>query len=177
MITEAEYDRVQTLLGRNGNPRPRMHGIFPFTGLIRCGECDGMVTAEEKHQLICGGCRFKFAYRQAKACPRCRTPRHPLRIRPRLEPTVLTRARQLDKGVVVAVLALALYGLATLYSAGQTDVPTFVATIWHREDNEDAEVLLPTSYVKDYRQRMRDALRSIASFEAREISSPLLTLS
>jgi rod shape determining protein RodA len=46
---------------------------------------------------------------------------------------VLTRARQLDKGIVIAVLALALYGLATLYSAGQTDVPTFVATIWHRQ--------------------------------------------
>jgi len=46
---------------------------------------------------------------------------------------VFTRARQLDKGLVVAVLALALYGLATLYSAGQTDVPTFVATIWHRQ--------------------------------------------
>jgi rod shape determining protein RodA len=28
---------------------------------------------------------------------------------------------------------LALYGLAILYSAGQTDVPTFVATIWHRQ--------------------------------------------
>jgi rod shape determining protein RodA len=25
------------------------------------------------------------------------------------------------------------YGLATLYSAGQTEVPTFVATIWHRQ--------------------------------------------
>ena len=29
--------------------------------------------------------------------------------------------------------ALALYGLATLYSAGQTDVATFVATIWQRQ--------------------------------------------
>jgi len=28
---------------------------------------------------------------------------------------------------------LALYGLAALYSAGQTDVPTFVATIWQRQ--------------------------------------------
>src|SRR5262249_6415609 len=27
----------------------------------------------------------------------------------------------------------ALYGLATLYSAGQTDVPSFVATIWQRQ--------------------------------------------
>lgn len=74
MITEVEYDRVQILLGRKGNPRPRTHGIFPFTGLIRCGECKGMVTAEEKHQLICGNCRFKFAYRRKKACARCETP-------------------------------------------------------------------------------------------------------
>lgn len=34
---------------------------------------------------------------------------------------------------MVSVAALALYGLATLYSAGQTDVPTFVATIWQRQ--------------------------------------------
>jgi len=46
---------------------------------------------------------------------------------------VLTRARQLDKGLVLSVGLLALYGLATLYSAGQTDVPTFVATIWQRQ--------------------------------------------
>ena len=46
---------------------------------------------------------------------------------------MLSRARQLDKALVAAVGALALYGLATLYSAGQTDVPTFVATIWQRQ--------------------------------------------
>jgi rod shape determining protein RodA len=46
---------------------------------------------------------------------------------------VLSRVRQLDKALVVSVVALALFGLATLYSAGQTDVPTFVATIWQRQ--------------------------------------------
>jgi len=46
---------------------------------------------------------------------------------------VLSRARELDKPLAIAVVALALYGLATLYSAGQTDVPTFVETIWHRQ--------------------------------------------
>ncbi len=46
---------------------------------------------------------------------------------------MLSRARQLDKALVASVGALALYGLATLYSAGQTDVPTFVATIWQRQ--------------------------------------------
>ena len=47
---------------------------FAFTGLIRCGECGRAVTAEEKHQVICGQCKFKFAYRKHDACPRCETP-------------------------------------------------------------------------------------------------------
>ncbi|MFM0496777.1 hypothetical protein [Paraburkholderia caledonica] len=48
-----------------------------------------------------------------------------------------------------------------------------VATIWHRHDNEDAEVVLPFSYVKDYWQRIRDALASIASFEERAVPEVL----
>src|ERR1035438_7639356 len=59
------------MLGRNGNPRPKAHFAFAFTGLIRCGECACMVTAEEKHQIICSQCRFKFACRSRPACPRC----------------------------------------------------------------------------------------------------------
>jgi DNA invertase Pin-like site-specific DNA recombinase len=74
MITEAEYDRVQTLLGRKGNPRPQSHHEFAFTGLIRCGECARMVTADERHQVMCSNCKFKFAYRNRNACPRCETP-------------------------------------------------------------------------------------------------------
>jgi rod shape determining protein RodA len=46
---------------------------------------------------------------------------------------VLSRVRQLDKALVIAVVLLAMYGLATLYSAGQTDVPTFVEMIWKRQ--------------------------------------------
>jgi rod shape determining protein RodA len=46
---------------------------------------------------------------------------------------VLSRVRQLDRPLLGVVTALAVYGLATLYSAGQTEVPTFVATIWHRQ--------------------------------------------
>jgi DNA invertase Pin-like site-specific DNA recombinase len=74
MVTEAEFDRVQKLLGRNGGPRPQLHHDFPFTGLIRCGECRRMVTAEEKHQVICGQCRLKFACRNRLACPACKSP-------------------------------------------------------------------------------------------------------
>jgi len=71
MITEAEYDQVQALLGRYGNPRPRTSHPFPFSGLFRCGECNSTVVAEEKHQLICSECKFKFAYRSRYECPGC----------------------------------------------------------------------------------------------------------
>src|SRR5438445_2431911 len=41
--------------------------------------------------------------------------------------------REIDRPLTAVGLALAAYGLATLYSAGQTDVPTFVATIWRKQ--------------------------------------------
>ncbi len=41
--------------------------------------------------------------------------------------------REIDRSLAGTVAALAAYGLATLYSAGQTDVPTVAATIWHRQ--------------------------------------------
>lgn len=47
MISEEEYDRIQFLLGRKGSPRPKTH-IFAFTGLMHCGSCGAMITAEEK---------------------------------------------------------------------------------------------------------------------------------
>lgn len=73
MVSEAEFRRVQELLHRNGTTRPQKHYQFAFTGLIRCGECNRMITAEEKLQVICGKCRLKFASRNRSACPRCAT--------------------------------------------------------------------------------------------------------
>lgn len=46
MLTKEEFDRIQELLGVPGRPRPQRHE-FAFTGLIRCGACGAMVTAEE----------------------------------------------------------------------------------------------------------------------------------
>ncbi|KKQ46461.1 MAG: hypothetical protein US63_C0001G0029 [Candidatus Moranbacteria bacterium GW2011_GWC2_37_8] len=51
MITVDEWDRVQTLLGRKGKPRPKKHS-FAFTGAIRCAECQCLITAETKKKII-----------------------------------------------------------------------------------------------------------------------------
>ena len=47
MITKEEYDRIQYLLGKKGKPRPKSH-TFTYRGLMFCGECGAMITAEEK---------------------------------------------------------------------------------------------------------------------------------
>jgi rod shape determining protein RodA len=39
----------------------------------------------------------------------------------------------IDRNLVAVSLALMLFGLAILYSAGQTDVPTRAAGVWHRQ--------------------------------------------
>ena len=45
MITQEEFELAQVILGEKGKPRQRKYE-HTFTGLIRCGECNCMVTAE-----------------------------------------------------------------------------------------------------------------------------------
>ena len=57
MVTLSEFERVQELLGRPGRPRRKAHD-FPYTGLIRCGECGFAVTAEHKANRF--GSRYTY---------------------------------------------------------------------------------------------------------------------
>jgi site-specific DNA recombinase len=47
VVTLAEFERAQQLLGRLDRARASVH-TFAYTGLIRCGTCGGRITAEEK---------------------------------------------------------------------------------------------------------------------------------
>ena len=51
MVTRAEFDRAQEILGRKGKPRPRTNQNS-FAGLIRCGECGSMIVMELKRKLV-----------------------------------------------------------------------------------------------------------------------------
>ncbi len=73
MVSRAEYDKVQILLGRKGKPRIKKHE-FPYTGLIRCGECGAMVTAEQKNQIVFSNCKCKFSSNNKIECPKCKMP-------------------------------------------------------------------------------------------------------
>ena len=73
MVTQEEYDKVQVLLGRKGNPRPRKNN-FPFRCLMKCGECGSTVVADPKNQIICSKCKHKFSFNTRHECPKCGTP-------------------------------------------------------------------------------------------------------
>lgn len=47
VVTQDEFSRLQVLMRRPGKAKPKRRS-FPFTGLMRCGECGLMVTAEAK---------------------------------------------------------------------------------------------------------------------------------
>ena len=72
MVTEAEFDQIQFLLGRKGRPRPKTH-IFAFTGLMRCGSCEATITAEEKYKKQKNGNVHHYVYYQCtkKVNPDC----------------------------------------------------------------------------------------------------------
>ncbi len=72
VVTENEFNRVQIILGRKGKAQPKTKE-FAFTGLIRCGECNSSVTAEEKRQVICTNCKSKFSNAHRTDCPKCHT--------------------------------------------------------------------------------------------------------
>jgi site-specific DNA recombinase len=69
------FDQIQIMLGSKGmKAKPHTHE-FAYTGLIRCGECKGVITAEEKVQIICSICKNKFAItaKNNKECAQCHT--------------------------------------------------------------------------------------------------------
>ena len=70
MITEDDFNRAQMLLGKKGKPQPKIRE-FSYTGIMNCGECGSSITAEEKHQVICSGCKYKFSNLNRTSCPKC----------------------------------------------------------------------------------------------------------
>ena len=71
MLTEQEFEQLQIRLGRKGKPRYSKKE-FAFKEVLKCAECGGSITAEEKWQIICPVCKTKF-HRGIKSneCPNC----------------------------------------------------------------------------------------------------------
>ena len=49
IVSLSEFERIQRWIGRPGTQKPKRYR-FPFVGMIRCGACGLMVTAEHKRK-------------------------------------------------------------------------------------------------------------------------------
>src|SRR3989338_8232601 len=72
IITLEEYDNIQIILGKKGKPRQQKH-IFSFTGVIRCGGCGGMITAQHATKRQKNGNIHRYIYYRCtkKINPNC----------------------------------------------------------------------------------------------------------
>ena len=61
MITQAEFEQIQIILGRKGTTRPRKYS-FKYTGAIRCGVCGAAITAEHKAKKCKNGNIHRYIY-------------------------------------------------------------------------------------------------------------------
>lgn len=87
MITEDEYDLLQEIMSGKSRPRKEKHN-FPLTGLIRCGECGMMITAESHTKHYKNGKSQIFIYYRCtkKGRKECNQPYLPA---PKLEAQVI----------------------------------------------------------------------------------------
>ena len=61
MMTRDEFERIQILLGRKNAPRQKQHQIA-YRGPMVCGECEAMITAEEKTKYQKNGNVHHYTY-------------------------------------------------------------------------------------------------------------------
>ncbi len=72
VVTMEEFQSVRRAIGRPGREKPQRHQ-FAYTGMIRCGGCGLMVTAE--HKVNRHGSRYLYYHCSRRAVgPRCREP-------------------------------------------------------------------------------------------------------
>lgn len=58
LISKETYDLNQRILKRGSYPRYRVHN-YALKGIVKCGECNGMVTWYEKKGRVYGECNMK----------------------------------------------------------------------------------------------------------------------
>lgn len=75
MISRHDFEKVQAMISLKGNTRPKKYN-FTYTGVLRCGVCGAMITAENKIKKNKNGNVHRYAYYH---CTRRRDPNCPER--------------------------------------------------------------------------------------------------
>jgi len=71
MITIAQFKQIQAILRRPGRPQPKTK-FFAYTGLMTCGACGLMITAEDRTNRF--GSHYTYYHCTKRQRPRCSEP-------------------------------------------------------------------------------------------------------
>jgi len=71
MITIAQFHQIQEILRRPGRPQPKTK-FFAYTGLMTCGACGLMITAEHRTNRF--GSHYTYYHCTKRQRPRCSEP-------------------------------------------------------------------------------------------------------
>jgi len=71
MISEADFQKGQILLGKRSKPTRIIKYDHPYRGIMSCGECGCGITMEHKLQVRCTDCKHKFSSKNRTDCPKC----------------------------------------------------------------------------------------------------------
>ncbi len=74
MIDLEQFRKIQRILGRSDNPRPKADKEFTYRGLIWCGGCGKRMTAEEKTNRFGSHYVYYHCARTVQAKTPCREP-------------------------------------------------------------------------------------------------------
>jgi len=71
-VSEEMFNQVQIKLGNRSQYKLKHHQ-YAYTAMMKCGYCGSGIVAEEKNQVICSFCRYKFSITKNNKdkCTRC----------------------------------------------------------------------------------------------------------
>src|SRR3989344_9515374 len=114
MISEAEFNQAQYILGLRNKPQNRTHA-FAFTGLIKCAECGSSITAEEKVKHQKNGNVHQYTYY------RCTKKKNPLCSQHPIEEKVLSKQIEVLLSSIEISNDFGVWALDVLRSANHTE--------------------------------------------------------
>lgn len=71
-VSEEVFNEIQIMLGRRSKYQLNHHN-YAYSSLIPCGYCGSTVCAQEKWQVICTKCKYKFSSKNKDRCSNCQT--------------------------------------------------------------------------------------------------------
>lgn len=66
------FNTIQQIIDSQSVKTRLKNHDYPYKTVLRCGKCQGAVTAQRKLQIRCTSCSKKFSCMHVTACPRCK---------------------------------------------------------------------------------------------------------